>query len=168
MFRGTRWRVALAVALFATAAVRTTAQVEIDRTLSRVYGSALMSSDLRQAKLLHLVPSATTDEAVLTALENRLLILRESANIARIEPSKDAIEAAKDAWRRSLPQGTDLTAVMARGGMTEQTLDGWFRDDLRVAAYLNQRFPKVPDRETRISSWLADLRRRANLPVKGS
>ena len=168
MFRTARALVATFVALFGLAAVPMAAQVEIDKTLSRIYGAALMSSDVRQAKLLRLVPSATTDDAVLAALENRLLILHETAKNARLEPAKEAIEAAKDSWRRGLPQGSDVTALMTRAGMTEQTLDGWFRDDLRVAAYLNQRFGTVPDREARISSWVSDLRRRAGLPVKSS
>jgi hypothetical protein len=54
---------------------------------------------------------------------------------------------------------------MTRAGMTDQALDGWFRDELRINAYINQRFGQVPDRATRISSWLSDLRRRANLPI---
>jgi hypothetical protein len=153
-------------ALLVSTAIGAAAQVEIDKTLSRVYGAAVMASDVRQAKLLRLVPEATSDDAVLTALENRLLMLRETANNERLEPSKEAIQAAKDAWRRAWPQGTDPAALMGRAGMTEQTLDGWFRDDLRVAAYLDQRFGTVADRDSRISSWISDLRRRANLAAK--
>jgi hypothetical protein len=52
--------------------------------------------------------------------------------------------------------------------MTDQTLDAWFRDDLKVEAYLTQRFgqPGDPARDRRIGPWLADLRRRANLTGK--
>jgi hypothetical protein len=142
-------------------------QVELDRSLSRVYATTVMSSDVRQAKMLRLVPDAATasDTAVWVALENRLLMLRETANNERLEPSKDAIATARDAWRRGWPEGENLPALMTRAGMTDQALDGWFRDELRINAYINQRFGQVPDRATRISSWLSDLRRRANLPI---
>jgi hypothetical protein len=54
---------------------------------------------------------------------------------------------------------------MARVGMSEQALNGWFRDDLRTAAYMDQRFGRTApaDRANMIGDWLRDLRRRANL-----
>jgi hypothetical protein len=54
---------------------------------------------------------------------------------------------------------------MTRAGMTDQGLDGWFRDDLRIAAYVDLRFGLQPDdaRAKRVDEWITDLRRRANL-----
>jgi hypothetical protein len=44
--------------------------VEIDRTLQRIYGTAIMMSDVREARILKLVPEASAgDEAVQRALE---------------------------------------------------------------------------------------------------
>lgn len=154
----------LAVGSFVTA----DQQTKLDETLSRVHGTPVMASDVRQARLLRLVPDLATDEVIQTALENRLLILHETVKNDRLEPTRESIEAARDSWRRGWPPGTDVPALMARTGMTEQSLDGWFRDDLRINAYINQRFGQVADRPARIASWLSDLRRRANLPVKTS
>jgi len=43
---------------------------------------------------------------------------------------------------------------MARVGTSDQGLDGWFRDDLLIAAYLDQRFGAQADaaRATRIAA----------------
>jgi hypothetical protein len=145
------------------------AQVEVDRTLSRVYGAAIMLSDVRQAGVLKLVPEAAAgDDAVQAALENRLLVLREVARGAPAEPDREAVAARRRAWTASWPPGADLASAMARVGMSDQALDGWFRDDLLMAAYLDQRFGAQADaaRAARIAAWIADLRRRANLPGK--
>ena len=144
-------------------------QVELDRTLQRVYGTPIMSSDVRQVRLLRLISAgAGSDEAILTALENRLLMLREVARGSIAEPPPVRIAARRDAWAASWPPGTDLPALMARAGMTDQALNGWFRDDLHIEGYLDQRFGQPDDarRAARIADWVRDLRARANLPAK--
>jgi hypothetical protein len=61
--------------------------VEIDRSLSRVNNVAIMTSDVRQARILRvLTPAPTSDDAILTALENRLLMLSEATRSAVAEP----------------------------------------------------------------------------------
>jgi len=141
--------------------------VEIDRTVEHVYGTAIMASDMRQAKQLRLLPDAgESDNRVLTALENRLLLLREVGRQATpISPAPAAIAARRQAWAGSWPAGTDVAAVLRTAGMTDQALDGWFRDDLRIAAYIDLRFGASADeaRATRVAEWIAELRRRANL-----
>jgi hypothetical protein len=144
-------------------------QVEIDRTLQHVYGTAIMLSDVRQARELKLVPEAGAgDDAVQRALENRLLVLREVSRVAPAPPAREAVDARRRSWTASWPPGTDLAAIMARVGANDQQLDGWFRDDLLMAAYLDQRFGTQADaaRAARIAEWIAELRRRANLPGK--
>jgi hypothetical protein len=141
--------------------------IEIDRTLQHVYGTAIMASDIRQARLLKLLPEAdASDAAILVALENRLLIVRELSRQPVVQPSAAAIAARRQAWASSWPAGTDLPALMARAGMTDPALDGWFRDELRISAYLDLRFGSQPDnaRAQRMADWIAGLRRTANLP----
>jgi hypothetical protein len=165
--RGFTTVVAMAIGVLTGAAGL--AQIEVDRTLQRVYGTPVMLSDVREARVLKLVPEAASgDAAVQTALENRLLVLHEVSRVAPVEPSPDAIVARRRAWAASWPPGTDLAAAMARTGTSEQALDGWFRDDLLIAAYLDQRFGTQADaaRAARVADWIADLRRRANLPGK--
>jgi hypothetical protein len=145
------------------------AQVEVDRTVQHVYGVAIMASDIRQARLLNLVPGADQgDKAVQTALENRLLMLREISQAAPAEPTAEAIALRRQSWREAQPAGQDVADLMRRTGMTELALNGWFRDDLRIEAYLDQRFGQEHDasRAARVDTWLAGLRRRANLNGK--
>jgi hypothetical protein len=125
-----------------------------------------MLSDVREARLLKLVPEAGgNDDAILTALENRLLMLSEANRMPGAEPARDQIATRRQAWRATWPAGTDVPALMVSAGTTDQDLDGWFRDDLRIATYLDQRFGQAGDpmRAKRINDWLTELRRRANL-----
>ena len=55
--------------------------------------------------------------------------------------------------------------VLVQGGFTVERLRGWLRDDLRVAAYLQQRFPADDRRPDQIADWVSDLRRRAQITV---
>ena len=67
-------------------------QVELDRTLERVYGSVVMTSDVRQVRLLKLVDAgADTDAAAQAAIENRLLIMRELSRGTVPEPAAERI-----------------------------------------------------------------------------
>jgi len=146
-------------------------QVEVDRTLQRVYGTAIMASDVREARVLKLVgDAAANDEAALTVLENRLLMLHEVSRATPVEPGRDAIAARRKAWAATWPPGTDLAGLMARVGTSDQGLDGWFRDDLLIAAYLDQRFGAQADaaRATRIGEWITEMRKRAKMKVSGS
>jgi len=160
-------RAMLLAASFGCAVVSAQTPVEIDRTLQRVYGTAIMASDVRQARILRLVtPAPASDEAWLTALENRLLILHEAARAAIPEPAAPQIAARRQSWMASSPAGTDVARELQRAGMTDRGLDGWFRDDLRIETYLQQRFPQDPKRDERIAAWIKDLRHRANLPER--
>ena len=143
--------------------------MEIDRTLQHVYSTPIMASDVRQATQLRLLPDAgASDDRILTALENRLLFLREvgrQAATPATQPSTAAIAARRQTWTASWPAGTDVAALLKTAGMTDQALDGWFRDDLRIAAYIDLRFGATADdaRATRLAEWIVELRRRANL-----
>ena len=148
-----------------TAAAQT--PVEIDRTLTRVSGTAIMTSDVRQARILRLLtPPPASDDAILTALENRLLMLNEAARSAIGEPTAAQIAARRQAWAALWPSPANLTAEIKRSGVTDRALDGWFRDDLRIDMYIEQRFPPDPNRAERIATWIRDLRQRANLTNK--
>ena len=139
---------------------------EIDSTLLRIYGTALRASDVREARLLKLVPEAGAgDDAVQRALENRLLILHEMMRTPPADPGRDAIAARRQNWQSSWPAGTDIPALMAKSGTTEQALEAWFRGDLQIASFLSQRFGQAgdPTRDAKYNEWIAELRKRANL-----
>ena len=112
-----------------------TRTTEIDSTLLRIYGNALRASDVREARILKLVPEAGAgDEAVQRALENRMLILHEMTRTPAADPGRDAIAARLQNWKSSWPAGTDLPALMTKCGTTDQALDAWFRGELQIAA----------------------------------
>ena len=53
-------------------------------------------------------------------------------------------------------------------GSTRDRLRRYIRDDLRIATYKNQRFGAAgtsQDRDTAITNWVAELRRRAEITV---
>jgi hypothetical protein len=158
------WMIALAWT--AACAGAAGAQVEIDRTLVRVYGVAIMASDVRQARLLHLVTAADdSDRATQTALENRLLMLREVSRGGAPSPEADAVGARRAAWTAALPPGFDVSATMARAGMSATALAAWFSDDARIEGYVTRRFGQAgdPRRAERVDEWIRDLRHRAGL-----
>lgn len=157
-------RVAICVVAFGAAL--SAQAIEIDRTLQRVNGTAIMTSDVRQARLLRLLdPAPGTDAAILVALENRLLILGEAARAAIAEPPAADIAARRQAWTATVAGTGDVSSLLTRAGMSDRALDGWFRDSIRIEAYLDQRFPADPKREERIAAWIKDLRARANLKL---
>ena len=167
-------RITLACGVIAFVAATTVASgrqaasqsVELDKTVQRVNGTPIRVSDIREARMLKLLPGAPSDDAaVQTGLENRLLILGEVSRMTAPDPSADAIAARRRTWTGSWPAGTDFAGLVRSAGTTDQALDGWFRDELKIAAYLDRRFglPMDDAREKRVNEWVVDLRRRANL-----
>ena len=80
------------------------AQTELDHIVSRVNGRIITQSDVNQARLLRLVPDASSDDAVRVALENRLLILGGIARGNALPPANGSgncgTACGMAAWRR--------------------------------------------------------------------
>jgi hypothetical protein len=130
----------------------------VERTMAIVGGVAITLSDVRTAIALGLLD--TTDVSVATeALVQRALILREVERYAPPEPASAQIDERLAALRN---RRDDFQQVLAAGGFTLARLSAWIRDDLRIAAYLDQRFSADgPERrQGLIDDWVADLRRR--------
>ena len=117
-------------------------EVVLDRMLAVVNGEVVTALDVRAARRLRLLPSVTSmdDEAVLTQLIERRLILAEVARYAPAEPAADQIEMHRRGWSATLPAGTDIDKALVSAGMRGPALTAWLRDDLRIAVYLDQRF----------------------------
>ena len=64
------------------------------------------------------------------------------------------------AARRGGGRRRRLPACCAKAASRSERLRSWVRDDLRVAAYLQQRFPADERRPDQIADWVSDLRRR--------
>lgn len=135
--------------------------VVIDRLLAVVNGEVLTLSDLRAARGLRLVPGieAMADAAALDALIDRRLLVAEVARYSAPDPSPDALAARRRAWTASLPAGTDAARALAQAGVDEAVLTKWLRDDLKVTAYIDQRFTAAaqPTREQALAYYREHL-----------
>jgi hypothetical protein len=140
----------------------------IDRVLAVVAGDLIMQSDVRAARELGLVTAvdaADPDRAVLLQLVDRALILDEVERYAPPEPSPDAIERAFRVVRARFTSDDAFFGALARVGFDEKQLRAILRQNLRIRAYLDQRFAsETPERgEAIIAAWVAGLRSRASI-----
>jgi hypothetical protein len=136
---------ALTVLGLAAWPARASAQGElIERTLAIVGGQAITLSDVRTAMALGLLePSrAASVDSATEQLVERLLVLREVQRYLPPEPSDAQIDAELEQIRQRLSQG-QLAGALTAGGFSEARLRTWLRDDVRIAAYLGQRFAAV-------------------------
>ena len=134
-------RAALMVVL-AVAAVAAHQETLVERTVAVVGGTAITLSDVQTALALGLVEGVGPDADAqgLARLVERWLILHEVSRFAPPEPRQADIDARLAAVSARAGSPDALAALLARGGFTPGRLAAWVRDDLRIAAYLDQRF----------------------------
>jgi hypothetical protein len=129
---------AVCVLVIAGAARRGTASEIIDRVLAVVSGHLIMLSDLNAARDLHLMDVPTRE--LLPRLIDRALIFAEVERYAPPEPGAEAVDRRVQAVRASFPTAQAYEIALARVGFDEKHLRERIRQDLRIAAYLDQRF----------------------------
>jgi hypothetical protein len=177
-------RAFLHLCVFAFAAQQALADETIDRVLALVAGQLITLTDVTAARDLGLVSAEAAADpvrAVLSKLIDRELILAEAERYAPPEPDAEAVDRAMERVRARFqsPQAFDL--ALARSGFDERHLRETLREDLRIGAYLDQRFtvpggpggPGGPGsagsagsddrRQALVDEWLAGLRRRADI-----
>ncbi|MQA28816.1 MAG: hypothetical protein GEU82_03110 [Luteitalea sp.] len=140
----------------------------IDRVVAVVAGEIILLSDVRAARELGLVePEGGTDpdRETLTRLIDRALMLAEVDRYAPPEPGEDAVNAALTTLRARSASTEAFSAILVRVGLEDMHLREILRQNLRIQAYLDQRFPADTDARQRelIAEWLAGLRRRAEI-----
>ena len=139
----------------------------IDRVLAVVGGVVITQSDVTAAFELGLASPGQTDDpvaAVLTQLIDRQLMLAEVERYAPPEPAPGALDRAADAVRARFSSEQAFRAALARSGLDAPRLRQLLRDQLRIEAYLDQRFNTTPDRRPAlVGEWLSGLRRRADI-----
>ena len=151
----------------------------LDRVLAVVGGQVITLTDVVAARDfgLVIVPPDAADpiRAALTQLIDRELMLAEVDRYAPPEPSADAIAEALGIVRQRFADGAAYQAALTRSGIAEDHLRDTLRQNLRITAYLSQRFvaappndssarPPLPDRARgMLDDWLAGLRRRATI-----
>jgi len=129
------------LALILMAAAAASAEV-IDRVMAIVDGHLITLSDVRRAMTLHLVDrdGAPAGEAVaLERLIDRMLILQEVERYAPPEPERAALDKQVSDVERRLGNG-NLVSALSDVDASEAWLRQWVRDDLRMRAYIDQRF----------------------------
>lgn len=129
------------LALAPQAPVQAQANV-LDRIVAIVNGEVVTLSDVRAARQLKLIAGAEslTDERLLDALIERRLTVAEVGRYTSAEPPAADVAARRSSWETSLPRGVTAAAALASVGMREAALTAWFRDELRLAVYLDSRF----------------------------
>jgi hypothetical protein len=168
---------ALAVA-YVQSSVRLSAET-LERVLAVVGGQLITLTDVTAAHdfgLVIVAPGAADPiRAALTQLIDRELMLAEVDRYAPPEPSPEAIAEGLRIVRQRFVDDAAYQAALARSGIDENHLRDTLRQNLRITAYLSQRFvvappndvaalPPLPDRERGlIDDWLAGLRRRATI-----
>lgn len=136
----------LTIATLVLAAGRAAAQGGelIERTMAIVGGQVITLSDVRTVMALGLLDPAQAGslDAATEQLVERLLVLREVQRYLPPEPSDAQIEAELQKIRRRVT-AEQLTAILNAGGFSDARLRTWLRDDVRITAYLGQRFAAV-------------------------
>ena len=137
----------------------------IDRTLAIVSGRTITLSDARTAIALGLVEGPSVDSAVVQRLVDRELMLRETERYQPPEPPPQRIDETLAAITARVGGEAALSRLLADGGFSVERLHAWVRDDLRIQAYLRQRFADDERRQDQIADWVSDLRRRAQIAL---
>jgi hypothetical protein len=139
----------------------------IDRVLAVVGGQLITLTDVTAARDLRLVPPETTPDpirAVLSKLVDRELVLAEVERYAPPEPTAEAVDVEVRRVRARFESDAAFDAALARSGIDEKHLRETLRQDLRIRAYLDQRFSTASDRrEAALDEWMAGLRRRGDV-----
>lgn len=140
----------------------------IDRVLAVVSGEVITLSDVRAARELGRVTVADTGDpvrAVLTQLIDRALVLNEVNRFAPPEPSASTIDDSLDGVIARAASGAAFDATLARLGIDRAFVRELLREDLRIRAYLNQRFTAdtIEQQRSMVNDWVASLRRRAEI-----
>ncbi len=115
----------------------------IERTVAVVGGRVVTQSEVDVAVALGLVTPALSgpSASAVGAVIDRQLLLLEVARFSPPDPAPAAVQERLAAVGARAGSAAQLAEVLARGGFTPARLASWVRDDLRIAAYLAQRFP---------------------------
>jgi hypothetical protein len=152
-----RLQIGVATVALALVAGRTSAADElIDRVLAVVAGKVVMLTDVTAALDLGLIaPEGAPDPVrfALTALIDRELILAEVDRYAPQEPAAEAVDREVAAVQTRFPSRQALDGALAQSGLDQKQLRAILRDDLRLRAYLDQRFIVPPPSDDELSGY---------------
>jgi parvulin-like peptidyl-prolyl isomerase len=128
----------------------------MDRVLAVVAGELILLSDIRAAREFGFVTierGGDQDAQALARLIDRALILAEVDRFAPPEPDSPAVDKGVATLRQRFSSAEAFAAALARVGIEERHLREYVRQDLRMAAYLEQRFTTIPPPEDEIERY---------------
>jgi hypothetical protein len=164
---GKRFFLAIFVVLHLFVMARPLSAETIDRVLAVVAGQLITLSDVTAARDLGLQSADNASDpvrAILSKLIDRELILAEVDRYAPPEPTAVAVDREVERIRARFPSADGLAAALARSGIDEKQLRETVRQDLRMSAYLDQRFTTAQDRrQALMDDWVTGLRRRGEV-----
>lgn len=138
------WILLTLIAITLAASGRLEAQDDVIDSVLAVVGDQIIAlSDVRGASEFGLVetgPAADPVAAVLDKLIDRELELEEVRRYEPPEPPTAAIDARIAAIRGRFPAVAGFEAALLRSGLDEERLREVIKDELRIAAYLDERF----------------------------
>ncbi len=138
----------------------------IDRVLAVAAGQVITLSDVTAARDLGLELAAGAADpvrAILTKLIDRELVLAEVDRYAPPEPTTAEVDREALRVRERFPSSDAFDAALGRSGIDEKHLRETLRQNLRIAAYLNQRFTAQDRRQALVDEWMTGLRRRGDV-----
>ena len=115
----------------------------IDRVLAVAAGNLIMLSDVTAALEFGLVAPGPAPDPVRDALSrliDRAIILAEVERYAPPEPDADAVDRELQAVRSGFASPEAFDQALARVGVNAKHLRETLRQNLRIRAYLDQRF----------------------------
>ena len=121
----------------------TPAQELLDRVIARVNGEPITLSDARAAIALGIVEQTAGVDPIVSALPQlveRRLVLAEVARFAPPEPDIASLNGQVNAIKARVGTAEQLALLETSTGVGEVQIREIARDDLRIRAYLNQRF----------------------------
>ena len=160
--------------------IATTASAEIiDRIVAVVAGQIITKSDVDAAAAFGLAPD-------LQALIDRTLMMSEVRRVAPPEPAPAALEARAAQMRAGFATPDAFVRALEIGGLDDAAVRSYAADDLRLSAYLDERFSSASlpteeeirqvgeaararltaeRRQILVNAWIAELRRRTEITV---
>jgi hypothetical protein len=148
-------RLQIGVGLISALLSATPSAEVLDRVLAIVAGDLILLSDVRAARDFGFVTveGADPDAQALARLIDRSLILAEVERFAPPEPDAASVDEGVVAVRERFSSPQAFAAALARVGIEERHLREYVRQDLRMSAYLDQRFTTVPPPEEEIGRY---------------
>jgi len=148
--------VALACAVALALATSSSAGEVIERVLAVVGSDVITLGDVTAARDLRLVavqPSPDPIGDTLGRLVDRSLMLAEVDRYLPPEPTQEAIDRELTAVRARFPTEAAFDAVIAKVGLDERYLREILRQDLRIRAYVEQRFTIPPPADEEVEAY---------------